>query len=328
MIAAAVILFFLLGRKTYTGVTGKAFTIPDAGFANLVFDGNEQTNKAKYATNHEGHGWGRDEADKHLSVSLGEDRFIAWDINTSSVLWEAGASFGLKELSDADRENWISAICDEVNYCYSLGDGLEFFDEANLTVLELNGDKIAFYFYLRLRNNIGESHTREGVGRAALEQGAFPDTYTGDSGKTFAIPDVGSVNFTYDGQELTDKAGYFVNFDDDVPMNSRGMVVDLDEGIFGGWSYAQWDFDITEIPWKTGVSFDLKNLDERNYRGISFSMSCYGIHYYAEDLEEAVLTVLDLDGDELTFYFRIKFSYVGATHTLEGVARTVLIPWS
>lgn len=335
VIAAAVILFLLFGknRDTYTGVTGKAFAIPNVGFANLVFDGKEQTNTARYRANLSEYGWGRQEESKHLSVSLGEDRFIAWEINPSHLPLETGASFNLADLGymTIDNWNWISTICDGTDYYDSLGENSACFDETTLTVLELDGDEIIFYFYLKLRNHDGVRHTIEGVAHSVLDRDSAPDTYTGISGKTLAMPDMDTANIIFDGKEQTVQAVYGIQYESDGPrLNSRILDVTLEGGMFTKWGYMQWDFDISRLPLKTGASVDLLNMTGRNAQG-SLSVSCNGSHYDSygldkEKIEEASLTVLELDGDEIIFYFYLKLNNDGESHTLEGLARGVLLP--
>lgn len=171
LLLAAVITVFLLIKNApaYTGVTGTAFAIPEAGFANFALDGVKQTGTAKSRNDVGGYGY---PAEKMFSVSLGTDRFAAWYFNGLPTPWAQDASFDLSVLNDIDHGNWIGANCDGTNVYYTFGEYAEFencgsFEDASLTLLELSGDEITFYFYVKT-NKDGESHTLEGVGRAVL----------------------------------------------------------------------------------------------------------------------------------------------------------------
>lgn len=331
--AAAVILLFTFGKETYTGVTGKSFAIPEAGSANLVLDGKAQTGKARYASEIGGYGFG---AEKILSVSMGTDRFVSWYINSLPTPLEPGASFLLADLSNVENYNWIGTICDETNVYYSIGEYLSFencgsFEDASLTVLAQNGEEITFYFYLKMTNCAGESHTIEGVAHTAAEP-AVSEPYTGVSGKTFAIPDVGSVNLAYDGKEQSVQAFYGVSGEGDGPRpEERILGVHMEEsGIFTEWGYVQWNFDDPKIRWEAGTSLTLSDMTDRTRKN-SLSVYCNGVHYDEYGLEEVKvdemhLNVLSLDGDEMIYYFYLKMSRSWEQHTLEGVARAVLLP--
>lgn len=332
LLLAAVITVFLLIKNApaYTGITGTAFAMPEAGFANFALDGVKQTGTARTRNDVGGYGY---PAEKMFSVSLGTDRFVAWYFNSLPTPWVEETSVPFSTLSDIDQGNWIGTNCDGTNIYYSLGEYAEFencgsFEDASLTLLELNGDEITFYFYVSMTNFNGESHILEGVAHAVPDSSSS-ETYTGVTGKTFAIPDVGYANLAFDGREQEQNETYYgVKGEGDGPrLNERMLDITLEDGIFTEWGYIQWDFDESRLRWEPGASFELQDITDRSSKN-SLSLSCNDIHYYSYsgEFDEATLNVLSLDGDEITFYFYVKTNKDGESHTLEGVGRAVLMP--
>lgn len=184
-----------------------------------------------------------------------------------------------------------------------------------------------------MTNFNGESHILEGIAHAIPELPSS-ETYTGVTGKTFAVPDVGYANLAFDGREQEQNETYYgVKGEGDGPrLNERILGITLEDGIFTEWGYIQWDFDESRLRWEPGVYIDLATFREYpmtsdDYRS-SLSFFCNGIHYSAFDYEvdELNLEILNLEGDEITFYFYVKTNKDGESHTLEGVGRAVLMP--
>ncbi len=177
-------------EETYTAPSGNVFTIPPAGYAQVLVDGTEEIVPAKYnsSTPTEYNNY-----DRYIMVFLdgmassSSERNIIYHFNTVVKDWSTGSSLYLDEMC-SDMNN-ISIEGYYREYLSYLGKYTEFlhsthhqskFDESELTVIDLSGDELKFYFNLKISPD--DTHTFEGVGHAILDAEAGSGSSGGGTG--------------------------------------------------------------------------------------------------------------------------------------------------
>lgn len=188
-------------KETYTAPSGNVFTIPSEGYAQVLVDGTEETVPVKY-NSHEP--TDANNYDRYIMVYLdgnassSSERNIIYSVNTEVKDWSKGSSLYLDEMcSDMNHIDVEGYYREYLSY---LGTYSEFlhsthskskFDESELTVIDLSGDELKFYFKLKISPD--DTHTFEGVGHAVLDANAGSGGNSGGGAVPVPAPSFGGT---------------------------------------------------------------------------------------------------------------------------------------
>lgn len=162
------------------------------------------------------------------------------------------------------------------------------------------------------------------------------ETYKGSSGNTFTIPPEGYAQVLIDGTESTVPAKYESHNPTTSNNYDRYVTVNFDGNSGSSEKYVQYSINTVIKDWSKGSSLylddmcsDANNIYVNGYyrRYLQYTGSYINSISTQTDkslFDKSELTVIDLSDSELKFYFNLKISPDGETHTFEGVGHCVL----
>lgn len=193
--------------------TGTSFVIPPEGYAQIVYDGKENTVTAEFETNTPTEYFNYD---TYLWIYLDggtgntSKTNIGFSLTTSVGGWKAGKTLDLDDLDS--KMNYLAVRGIYRVYMSYVGSYSEhifsnqnksYFDDACLTVIDLDssGDVLKCYFYVQIHDS-SSSHTIEGVanvrrdanaGDSSSDSGSYDGGNAGDNTQAvLPSPDVGT----------------------------------------------------------------------------------------------------------------------------------------